>query len=667
MRKALALLPLALSALCSADVALESINVEATVVTDVAQKAQTSADLAQALSDNLPAIDMSRRSAIANDILIRGQKRDNITVEVDGTKVCGACPNRMDPPASHIVANQIDKVEVIEGPYDVTSFGTLSGGVKISTKKPSKDFKGSVNLGFGSWSYKKFGTTFSGGSDIIRMVATLSTESANQYHDGHGDSLSQQVDKYIAKNPSLIGGKYDARVQSAYRDMPAYTKKSAMAKAFIKIFKNQELRLSVTANRSDNIFYANSKMDALYDNSNIYNVAYNINSINDIYKNINLQYYHSDVDHPMGTDYRMSSFNTGIAVTNRLTTNVDGIKLKNSFDINSYQLLFGLDVSRRKWDGGYEKNGLAAAIGYRKSIDNTVTKNSALFAKLDKEYASFNLSLGVRVDDTSITNNSYQNNSYYSVGANILGTYNINKENKILFGIGQAYRMPDARELYFLSSKGNEVGTHDLKDTKNQEIDLGYEANSADFQFKIKAFYSKLKDYIYYHKGVNLHAFENIDAYIYGIETTASIYLTDDMSFDMGVSYKRGKKDKALAKQTNTNLADMAPLRGNVALNYEYANNSIATFEMRASDKWSAIDYENGEQVLASWAILNAKVKQMINRKFNLTIGVNNMLNKRYSQSNTYADLILVTGGTTDVMLLNEPGRYVYTNLDFKF
>ncbi|MEN4052587.1 MULTISPECIES: TonB-dependent receptor [Sulfurimonas] len=674
MKKTLTLSLLAVSALYSADVALEPINVEATVVTDVAQKAQTSADLAQALSDNVPAIDMSRRSAIANDILIRGQKRDNITVEVDGTKVYGACPNRMDPPASHVVANQIDKLEVIEGPYDVTSFGTLSGGVKISTKKPSKDFKGSVNLGFGSWNYKKFGATFSGGNDIIRMIATVSTESADQYHDGNGDSLAQQIDKYQAANSTTLTGSKDPRLQPAYYDMPAYTKNSAMAKAFIKTFENQELRLSVTANRSDDVLYANSKMDAIYDDSNIYSVEYNIDSISDTYKNINLQYYHSDVDHPMGTDYRMSSLNTGIVVTNWLTTNMDGIKLKNSFDINSYQLLLGLDASKRKWDGHYEKNGSAAAIGYRKSIDNAVTKNSALFAKLDKKYGSFNLSVGARVDDTIITNDSYQDNNYHSVGANILGTYHINKENKIFFGIGQAYRVPDARELYFLGSTGNEVGTHDLKDTTNQEIDLGYEANTANFQFKIKAFYSKLKDYIYYHKDadnnastLDVHAFENIDAYIYGGEATASIYLTDDMSVDMGVSYKRGKKDKALAGQTNTNLADMAPLRGNVALNYEYANNSIATLEVRASDRWNTIDDENGEQVLAGWAILNAKVKHAVNRKFDLTVGVNNILNKTYAQSNTYADLILVTGGTTDVMLMNEPGRYIYTNLDFKF
>ena len=666
MKKTLTLSLLAVSALYSADVALDPIAVEATIVTDVAQKAQTSADLAQALSDNVPAIDMNRRSAIANDILIRGQKRDNITVEVDGTKTYGACVNRMDPPVSHVVANQIDTVEVIEGPYDVTTFGTLSGGVKITTKKPTKDFKGSVNLGFGSWNYKKFGATFSGGTDRVRMIATVSTETADQYHDGDGNTLSQQLDKYILANPAVKGTAY----QAPYKDAPAYTKNSAMAKAFIKTFEDQELRLSVTANRSDDILYPNSKMDARYDDSNIYSVEYNIDNISDIYKNINLQYYHSDVDHPMDTAYRMSSYGTNPVMTNWLQTNMDGAKLKNTLDLSGYKILIGLDGSKRTWDGHYEKNYnpgyLPGGMG-RKSIDNAVTKNAAVFAKLDKSFGAFDISVGARYDDTSITNDRYQDNDYSGFGANILGTYNINKTNKVFFGIGQAYRVPDARELYFVSSMGNLVGTPNLDQTKNQEVDLGYEINNENFRFKIKGFYSKLSDYIYIKKGVATNAFQNIDAYIYGGEASASVYLTDDMSIDMGASYKRGKKDSPLIGQTGTNLADMAPLRGNVALNYEYMNNSIATLEVRASDRWKDIDEENGEQVIAGWAIINAKVKHAVNKKFDFTIGVNNILNKTYAVSNTYADLTLITAGTTDIMLLNEPGRYVYTNLDFKF
>jgi iron complex outermembrane receptor protein len=671
MKRTITLSLLAVSALYSAEIELAPIDVQSTTITEVAQNAQTSADVADALSKSVPSIDMSRRSGIANDVLIRGQKRDNISVEVDGTKVYGACPNRMDPPVSHILANQIDSIEVTEGPYDVTTYGNLSGGLKIHTKKPTKEFKAQINLGFGAWNYKKFGASASGGNDFIRMIAAVSTESSDQYHDGNGDTIAQQIDKYVATT-TLAGTTKDPRFQPQYYNMPAYTKKSAMAKAFITTAKNQELRLSVTANRSDNVLYGNSKMDAIYDDSNIYSVAYNIDNISDSYKNVNLEYYHSDVDHPMGTDYRMSSLLTGV-ITNWLTTNVDGIKLKNTFDIKNYKLLIGLDGSNRKWDGHYEKNGSAAAMGYKKSIDNAITKNAALFAKLSKAYGALNLSVGARVDDTSVTNDSYQDNNYHSVGANLLATYNFNKNNKLFFGAGQAYRVPDGRELYFYSSMGYLVGTPDLKDTRNQEVDLGYETDNDTFKFKVKAFYSKLKDYIYYHKDrdnnpvtPDVNAFENIDATIYGGEISGSIYATDDMTIDMGASYKRGKKDKALAGQTNTNLADMAPLRGNIALNYEYTNNSLATLESVMSARWDKIDDDNGEQVLAGWAIVNAKVKHAVNRKFDLTVGVNNMFDVTYAQSNTYADLVLVTGGG-DVMLMNEPGRYVYTNLDFKF
>jgi iron complex outermembrane receptor protein len=676
MNKIIPLSLLAVSAIYAADIELDPIGVESTLITEVAQKAQTSADVAQALSDAVPSIDMSRRSGIANDIFIRGQKRDNITVEVDGTKVCGACPNRMDPPASHIVANQIEQVEVIEGPYDVETFGTLSGGVKIKTKQPTKDFKSQINVGFGSWNYKKFGASASGGNDTIRVAAAISTESSDQYKDGNGDTIADQIDNYQAANSTTLIGNKDPRLQDKYHDMPAYNKNSAMVKAFITTTENQELRLSYTANRSDDVLYGNSKMDALYDDSNIYSVEYNIDSVNDTYKNINIQYYHSDVDHPMGTDYRMSSAGALPIMTNWLTTTMDGIKFKNSFDIEGYKLLLGLDGSVRNWDGHYEKNAnpnyLPGNKG-RKSIDNTDTTNIAIFAKLDKTYGNFALSLGLRYDDTSIENDTYENNDYSALGANIMGTYNLNKANKFFLGVGQASRVPDARELYFLGFNGNLTGTTNLKDTTNTEIDLGYEFKGSSFEFKIKGFYSMLDDYIYFQKqanGVTIteHNFKNIDATIYGAELSATYYATDDLSVDMGVSYKRGKKDQALDGQTNTNLMDMAPLRGNIALNYEYMRNSMATLEVRASDKWDNIDDENGEQVLDAWTIVNAKVKHAVNKKFDITLGVNNIFDETYAVSNTGADLILVTaGGTSDIMLMNEPGRYIYTNLDFKF
>ena len=677
MKRIIPLSLIAVASLYAAEVELAPISVESTVLTEVSEHAQTSADLAEALSTKVPSLDISRRSGIANDIILRGQKRDNISIEVDGTKVCGACVNRMDPPVSHVLASQIDEVEVIEGPYDVTSFGTMSGGVKITTKQPSKKLQGELNFGLGSYGYRKMGATVSGGNDTVRVLISASGESSDQYKDGNGDTMAEQIQNNADANPTDMTAQ-GAVMKPEYEDMKAYSKKSVMAKAFINFTEDQELRLSYTRNESDDVLYPNSKMDAIYDDSNIYNVEYNIDNISDIYESINLQYYKSDVDHPMGTDYRMASdpsFGTnppaGKIATNWLTTDMQGIKLNNNFNLAGHKLLVGLDGSERKWDGHYEINDNPDFWpGGRKSIDDAITTNMSIFAKLDKSFGAFKFSLGARYDNTEITNGGgLQDNDYTGFNANLLTTYSINKDNTIFLGIGQANRVPDARELYFRSSMNNVIGTDTLDQTTNQEIDISYELKGDMYSFKIKGFYSMLSDYIYIEKGASNNAFQNIDATIYGGELTASLYASDDISFDLGMSYKVGDKDKPLegTTQTNTDLADIAPLRGNIAMNYEYMNNSIATLDLRASDKWDKIDSDNGEQVLDSWATVNLKIKQAVNKQFDFTVGVNNMFNETYQQSNTYADLILVTGGANAPMLMNEPGRYFYTNLDFKF
>ena len=49
-------------------------------------------------------------------------------------------------------------------------------------------------------------------------------------------------------------------------------------------------------------------------------------------------------------------------------------------------------------------------------------------------------------------------------------------------------------------------------------------------------------------------------------------------------------------------------------------------------------------------------------------MGVDNLFDKTYAVSNTYKDLVLLpTVGNNEVMLLNEPGRYAYTNLKYIF
>jgi iron complex outermembrane receptor protein len=652
---------------------LGTIAVESTKLTDVSGEQVKSADLAEALAKNVPSVSIVRRSGIANDIILRGQKKDNINILIDNTKVYGACPNRMDPPTSHILTNNIAGIEIIEGPYDVENFGTLSGAVKIETRKPSQDFQGEVSVNMGSWDYRKAATTMSGGSDSARFLVSLSRETSGQYEDGDGKDFYEQIAGLNL--PAPVGVQY----KDIYRNLDAYEKKTFLGKAYVDVTDNQELRFSYTANRSDDVLYPSSKMDALYDDSDIFNLEYSIRELGRFSKQLDIQLYTSEVEHPMSTFYRNSSgpgsVNEKISM---LTTDMRGLKIKDSFDLSdSTQLTIGLDASNRNWDGRYIGEGTQAMITGVKSIDDVDTENAALFAEMEKRDDKLTLKAGARYDDTSIkpaASSGLAENDYSSISANVFSSYQASEHTRYFAGVGKASRVPDARELYFRSAMVSGMmlmiplkGTPTLQDTSNYQIDLGVENNYDSWLLKTKLFHSWLKDYIYYNADASMNSFENIDATIYGVEFSGSWFASDEVYVDFGLAYLRGRKDEALAGQSDKDLAEIPPLKMNLAVNYDYAYKSTASIALVAADAWDNFDADNGEQALKGYGVVNMKVKHELNRQFEITAGIDNVFDKTYAVSNTYEDLTLLFDGSGEVMLLNEPGRYYYVNVAYRF
>ena len=578
MKRALYLSLACTALLSAAEVTVDPIAVESTTLEDVSGEEIKSADVAEALAKKVPSITLVRRSGIANDIILRGQKKDNINVLIDDAKIYGACPNRMDPTTSHIATNNIESIEITEGPYDVENVGTLSGAVKITTKQPEEGVHGDVSLGAGSFGYQRAAGTITGGTERFKLLLSMSGETSGQYKDGDGNTFADQIDNFAEGNPALNGVRY----QDQYRDMDAYTKLTGTAKAYINITDDQELRLGYMANRSDDILYPNSKMDALYDDSNLYTAEYIIRDIASFSKELSAQYYYSDVEHPMSTYYRvMADSNTSDSVenslkqmTSKLTTTTQGAKIKNISDLtDNVELTVGLDTTRRNWSGTYSNNAGALPSktgGIQYSISDVNTDNIAIFTELDNNFGAWNVKVGLRYDDTTITPSSaQQSNDYSALSANVFSTYNATSNLQFFGGLGKATRVPDARELYFYSA-GNmmsageqvEVGTPDLDQTTNYEVDLGMQNKYENFTLKTKLFYSVLKNYIYYNSTAPVvdlgnirvqNAFENIDATIYRLEITGSYYALDNLYADFGLAYQRGKKMSPLpVRQTPT-------------------------------------------------------------------------------------------------------------------
>ena len=620
------------------------------IVKDVSNEQIKSADLAEALSKNVPSISLVRRSGIANDIILRGQKKDNINILLDDAKIYGACPNRMDPATSHVLSNNIQSVKVIEGPYDVENFGTLSGLVKVETKEPTEEVHGEINLGAGSYGYRKASATVSGGTDRFKLLVSTSTEQSDQYKDGNGNNFSEQ---------QVVSGMATAN-RYIKSNVDAYEKKTLLTKGQFNINDDSEIKLSYTGNRSDGVLYPTGTMDADYDDSNIYTVGYTARNLADFSKELNLDYYYSNVDHPMSTKLR----NNGATnyMTAQYKTSIWGTKLKNSMEVADSLVTVGLDTSVRNWRGEKYSTNVATGVSGASTISlpSTDTTNKAIFAKVEKSFGKLDLEFGSRYDYSDVDSSSISNEdkNYMAFNANVFGIYNVDENMKYFAGIGKSARVPDARELYDTT-----YGNSDLDQTQNYEIDLGFDKTIGSFNIRPKLFYSVLKDYIYNSTITSTTSkFENVDAKIYGLDVSGFYFMTENLSLDYGMAYQRGKKD---GDYTDKDLAEIPPLKANLALNYEQAKAKY-TAEVVAVDSWDSYDSTAKEQELSGYAVFNLKYTNQLHKNIGLTLGLDNLFDKVYNSTNTYQDITYATVNSERV-LFNDPGRYGYVNLKYSF
>ncbi len=87
-------------------------------------------DLAEILSDEYIEATMIRKGAYGNEVAIRGFSQSNLGFFVDDTLLEGACGSRKDPSLSHLSLLNVERLEITQGPFDVTRAGALGAHIK---------------------------------------------------------------------------------------------------------------------------------------------------------------------------------------------------------------------------------------------------------------------------------------------------------------------------------------------------------------------------------------------------------------------------------------------------------------------------------------------------------------------------------------------------------
>lgn len=623
-----------------------------------------------------PGFGVIKKGNYAMEPVLRGNKFERLNIQFDGgTHSTNACPNRMDPAISQISVEEIEKVEVIKGPYSVR-FGPVFGGlVNVISKRPERK-QDHLGSGFVEAGYQSNGGNY---------YANIYTQ--------------------------IVSHKWDFTLNAGYKDYGNYKSgnKDTIASSFRRfgyssklgynISKNQRLQLNVRQSFAKDILYPGLPMDAIKDNSTITSIDYAGGNISEHLISFKIKVYGSFVDHLMTNqlrpNYSMVHAETPVNAYNyggRVEVGIKGGANK--------MLYVGADYQTIKKDG----------VRYREVYKNTCVNPPDIFdppkSFVDKVWQnsrkqdigffaenrwqiskSFTWQLGLRVDFVSFAikdpeydfselyTGNIQPESRISPAINSILTKDLDNGFRFQWAIAMAQRTPDLAELFINHfSVGMDayeyIGNPNLRPETNYQTDIKIEKNGEFFTFYTDLFYSRLKNYIsavvdttiprkfmpcrppkYTKRFVNID-----DVFMTGIETGFGIRFLKHFDYKFGAAY-------AYAQNLiiDEPLPEIPPFTINTALSYSLSdfeavlNAQIASAQNRVSSSFN-------ESTTPGYTVFNLYLRYSPWKFLDINAAITNVFNENYVEhlSRPYKNM-------DSSSLYYEPGRSFNIGVRFNF
>ncbi len=638
-------------------------------------------DLGEALemSGNLCKV---RKGGIANDVVIRGYQKDNINVLIDGARLQGACPNRMDPPAFHLDYAEVDRVEVKKGPYDVSHPGSMGGIVDVRTRSGRPGLHGELNVGYGSFQSFESSAVLSAGTPDLDLILGGAYKGSKPYESGDG----KRITELSYPNPA---NRY--RPEEAGTD--AYRIATGWAKAGIRPSEGQRVELSLSRQEADDVIYPYLLMDAVYDDTDRVNLSWTAQEVGSLSRTL-VRFYWNDVEHDMTDGRRCSSsvapplcgpkLAPGYGMRTFATSTVTGAKAEAAVG-SSAETVFGADWYARYWDAVTTRVTDRAIPAYADSASLPDTKilDVGLYAEHRRRLSRpLRLTAGVRLDRATsraridrsafyalfypgVTSSDLSQTDTLPTG-NVQLDFDATGALSFFLGYGHGARIPDPQERYFaleplMTNKGA-AGNPNLEPVTNDEFDAGVKYSTPRLLAKVQLFHSDLDDYIIVSEVVSpldnsvTKTWRNVDARMYGGEASARLSLPGNLFASAGIAVTVGKNDT-----DRTYLAEIPPLRGFAALRYD-VERWFGEVEWIAADRQDKVDTVNVQETpTPGWAVLNLKAG-FSGKGFRLYAGVKNLFDRYYTEHLSYFRDPFSAG-----IKVPEPGRSLYANLQYEF
>ncbi|PID68851.1 MAG: TonB-dependent receptor [Flavobacteriia bacterium] len=577
------------------------------------------------LFSDIPGFYLQKRSAMSLEPSLRSFKYEQLNIKFDGSsKTTNACPNRMDPITAHMTPEDVQKIEVVKGPYSVR-FGQTFGGVvnMVTRSKPSATgLHGTIQTG-----YETNGNNTATGAKL-----------------------------------SYAQPEYDFTVNGEYRNFGDYTDGNGIkvpadfittsyaVKAGWNPTGKQRILLDWRQKFGSDIDHAGLPMDSPKDDSYIIALDYSYHDISDKLSKLSFKSYHSFVTHLMSNANRPNVVK--LEAQTPVTAHTYGGKFELTLTpLQDLIVYTGLDADVIKRNGKRFRLIKINPMGVTletpvEKIDrvwqDAATQDYGVFAESTYKLNNhMSLTGGLRLDFVSgqindpapdtqgsvagtvaagfktLYGEGFDRTHETTLGGNLGLKYDKDKfQVQLTYGLGQRSTSMTERYIYHFSigTDGYEyVGNPLLKPEKNHQVEMAFSHKTSKTNLGASIFYSRMKDYIsarymngdsrfvkvFMSKYDYAKQFINVDAYQVGFDAFFNWNILDNLQLKTGIAYT-----KADNETFDEPLAQMAPLMTRLGLKYETSKfwidlrQTIAAKQNRLSESFGETEITPGYTTL---------------------------------------------------------------------
>jgi len=594
------------------------------------------------------------------DPVFRGFKWEQLNLVTDG--VVGAhqaCPNRMDPPSSQIMINQIKEIELLKGPHNFR-YGPSTGAViNFKMNDPVFSDKTVVNGRVGA-GYETNGTNRRTEAYVNLSTQKFQTATALSYSAG---------DDYKDGSGTLLPGVFN---RTALNLSAAYLLKPGKIAS-----------VNITRNFTRNTSFPTLMMDLLSDDTWMIQGKYQVNAQHKWYSQWNTQVFTSLVDHQMGNGLRPAS----ATMLSHVYANTETRGGRTEITIRRPTTVWymGADMKYEYANGTRSRKMLTGMMAGKTFYDTLWQQGSIIrtgaFVHTEKKLGLYQLTVSGRMDwvhskpnqpaaKTVAANSSLiANDLNTSISAGISRYFN--QRWQASFWIGRGVRSASLTEKFInylpVGLDAYEVvGNPHLKPEANTQIDFLVRYKTDNTQIQVNAYYAFMHNYIStvvdptlrpaLATSPGVRKFINVkDATIMGFELSWNQQLAKTLNQDITMAYVRGQNSVL-----NQPLPEINPFEIRYKLTADLFNSQLQPYlSIRQSFAQNRVSAAFNERTTGGFTVTDLGLKWKPAVKIQLTAVAQNLFNITYREH--------LSRFINNSLPLNAPGRNFVFMMAFSF